>query len=237
MKTNKNILRKSATMLALVVSGALMFEACAKEPVDELTGRITMTTKATKVGAIVSGDKDVVIDWGDGKKSYAKDGISDGIPDDIYSWLYFTHDYSDAAEHKIVITGNVTKLTCSGIGLTALDVSRNAALENLTCSRNQLTSLDVSRNTALESLDCNRNQIRSLDVSKNTELITLFIVGNQLTVFALNDLFISLPDDTKTKHSRTILIAGKFTGNPGNLECDRSIAEKKGWGFMVDRHE
>lgn len=58
-----------------------------------------------------------------------------------------------------------------------------------------------------------------------------------ITAAALNDLFRSLPDNTKTNDARIILIAGSSSGNPGNLECDQSIAEKKGWGFIIDIRE
>jgi Leucine-rich repeat (LRR) protein len=234
MKTDRNILRKSATMLALIVSGALMLEACAKEPVDELTGRITMTTKAAKVLFSLKGAEDITIDWGDGKKSSTKDAINE-----LDKTFLFTHDYSGADAHNIVITGsNITKLYCRNIGLTALDVSRCTALDNLMCNNNQLTALDVSKNTALHNLECNYNQITSLDVSRNTALWALYCVGNQLTASALNDLFRSLPvKKTETeKYGGAIFISytGRpETGNPGNRDCDRSIAEKRGWIFMT----
>jgi hypothetical protein len=274
MKTDRHILRKCATMLALIVSGAFLLEACAKEPSPlEEADRITMTTKATKVQITVAGAEDIAVDWGDGKKSNVKNAVLDG------GYFMFSYEYLDATAHNIIITGNVTELYCSRIELivldvsrntaltilhcsnnkltsldvsrntvltqlecienrlTSLDVSRNTALKDLNCSRNQLTALNVSRNTMLRSLNCNHNQIRSLDVSKNTALTSLFIIGNQLTAPALNDLFISLPDDTKTKYVRIMLIAGRFSGNPGNSECDQSIAEKKGWGFIVDIRE
>ena len=81
----------------------------------------------------------------------------------------------------VTIRGDVTFLDCSGNQLTALDVSRNTALEKLYCYNNQLTALDVSNNTALTTLDCSDNQLTALDVSKNTALTGLFCINNQLT--------------------------------------------------------
>ncbi len=223
---NRCILKKCAAILALIVSVAFSFVACGKEPKEPAV--ITMTTTVSKVWFTVAGTKDVAIDWGDGKKSNVKDATLDGISD----WLYFTYDFSDATARNIVITGNVTMLTCRNIGLTALDVSRNIVLTDLNCSDNQLTGLDLSKNTALKRLEFDYNQIINLDVHKNTALTFLSCVVNQLTAAALNELFRTLPDNPKPEsYESTIYI----TGNPGSLDCDRSIAEKKGWTFRTPR--
>jgi hypothetical protein len=225
----KSILRKCAIMLAVIVSGAFLLEACAKEPMEG-TGIITMTTKVSKVAFFVSGTGDISVDWGDGKISNMKDGIFYAEMD----WFLFNHDYSGEIAHNIVITGNVTLLYCQDIELTALDVSRNSSLKNLRCTNNHLTVLDVSKNTALTTLECDFNQITSLDVSKNMALTTLYIVGNQFTASALNDLFRTLPDYSGKESVGAAIYISTYrdSGNPGNLDCDRSIAEKRGWSFM-----
>ncbi len=76
---------------------------------------------------------------------------------------------------------SLKNLHCRGNQLTALDVSKNTALEYLDCDYNQLTALDLSRNTALTFLSCNHNQLTLLDVSKNTVLRNLWCYFNQLT--------------------------------------------------------
>jgi Leucine-rich repeat (LRR) protein len=236
MKTDRNILRKCAIMLALIVLGAFLLEACAKEPSTlEGTGIITMTTKATTVTFSVKGDEDITIDWGDGKKSYTKDAL--GESEMIPGLFVFAHDYSGADVHDIVITcSNVTQLYCTYNDLTALDISRCTTLDYLICSNNQLTGLDVSKNTKLHNLNCNFNQITSLNVSNNTELWGLYCIGNRLTTEALNDLFRTLPDYSEKGYG-AIFIAVRWAkpevGNPGHAYCDRSIAEKKGWAFMT----
>jgi hypothetical protein len=119
----------------------------------------------------------------------------------------------------------LTNLDCGGNQLTALDVSRCTALTNLSCSNNQLTALDVSGCTALTDLYCSSNKLTALDVSKCTALTNLYCSGNQLTTSALNSLFNSLP-----------IVRGdsyiSIYDNPGSSDCDRSIAENKGWIFM-----
>lgn len=70
--------------------------------------------------------------------------------------------------------------------LTALDVSKNTALQWLACQDNQLTTLDVSKNTALQRLDCSFNQLTALNVSKNAALQTLWCNSNQLTALDLS---------------------------------------------------
>ena len=114
----------------------------------------------------------------------------------------------------------LTKLWCNNNQLTNLDVSKNTALTKLECYYNQLTSLDVSKNTALTELECGSNQLTSLDVSKNTALKVLNCYYNQLDASALNNLFGTLP-----KTSGEIVVFG----NPGERDCDQSIAVSKGW--------
>ena len=274
------ILRKFATTLIMVAAWALLLPlaACTKEPSEN--GMITMTTKASEVSFTVAGAEDIVIDWGDGKKSNVSDA---SFLDERSGSFGFSHTFSgNKSEHRITITGDniesfisvggneltsldvsrSTKLTfleCRWNQLTALDVSRNTALKTLSCDNNQLTTLDVSKNTALKELSIRNNQLTTLDVSHNTALIILGcpnnrltsvkmgaanpellalvdLRNNQLTGSALNDLFRELPDKTKNVedfneeiHSGSIIILG----NPGEFDCDRDIARKRGWRITL----
>jgi len=112
------------------------------------------------------------------------------------------------------------RLECNNNQLTSLDVSKNPELSTLRCNNNQLTSLDVSNNPELWTLECNNNQLTSLDVSKNPELSTLECNNNQLSSDALNILFGTLPIKGGTIH---------IDDDPGTKDCNRSIAEEKGW--------
>ena len=182
---NNSIIRKCTAILALTVSAAFMLEACAQEqkPVEKPTG-ITMTTKASEVYISVAGAKDIVIDWGDGKKS----NMNDGSFAEAFGTFNFFQDFSGTTTARnIVITGNIEQLIVSGNELTALDVSRDTTLTHLSCFSNQLTALDVSRNTALTSLNCHNNQLTTLDVSKNTALEDLLIDHNQLTTLDVSN--------------------------------------------------
>ena len=241
---NENTKKMFLSILALkitLVALLLPLNACAK--MEDLAGVITMTTKASEVSFTVAGAKDINIDWGDGKKSNANDAertVSGGF--------LFSRDYSGTIERNITIFGNVTSLDCAGMELTALDVSKNTALEWLSCGHNlfttvdvskntalthlnfgygsQITTLDVSKNTALKSLYIIDAQLKSLDVSTNTELRELNVRNNQLTTDALNDLFKTLTDKpVGPNDSRAITTVN----NPGTPYCDHSIAEKKGW--------
>lgn len=115
-------------------------------------------------------------------------------------------------------------LNCSHNQLTSLDMSRNTKLTELMCKYNQLTSLDLSKNSALVLLLCNSNQLTSLDLGQNPALELLFCGNNQLTNSALNAIFNSLND---TAEDKTIVIIN----NPGESDCDRSIATTKSWTF------
>ena len=172
-----------------------------EEPPIHVTGVITMTTQSSDVSiwfgiTSLSGNHNVVIDWGDGEESIMYEFALPGS-------INFEHHYSGAFEHHIKITGNnIDRLDCSQMKLTALDVSlypelkklvcwynnlttldmsKNYALELLWCQNNQLTNLDVSQNIALMSLFCENNPFTNFDVSKNTELYNLSFGGNQLT--------------------------------------------------------
>ena len=68
-------------------------------------------------------------------------------------------------------------------------------------------------------------------MSNNNALTYLVCRENQLTASALNDLFRTLTDKSVPKppsDGRSIQI----NNNPGSQDCDRSIAEKKGWWFV-----
>ena len=136
--------------------------------------------------------------------------------------------------------------------LSSLDVSKNTALTQLFVSGG-LTSLDVRRNTALTALDVSYNKLTAtalntlfgtlhsntvppvqgfLNESKNQVLTALKNTYKQLGTATLNAEFGSL-------HSNTALLAQssgydiakiiKIGNNPGTADCDRTIAEKKGW--------
>jgi Leucine-rich repeat (LRR) protein len=129
---------------------------------DEKTETVTFT---------VEGSGEVVIDWGDGAIDFF---TIDADPTEA------VHRYPDLfAEQRIRITGEVSALDCSRNGLTALDVSSNAALTNLDCSFNELTALYTGGNAELRLLRCAGNCLTSLDVSCNINLEELYCHNNQ----------------------------------------------------------
>lgn len=72
-------------------------------------------------------------------------------------------------------------LYCSVNQLTALDLTKNPALDEMACNNNQLTALDVTKNPELKNLYCANNQLTTLDVTKNPKLNDLYCIGNKLT--------------------------------------------------------
>ena len=92
-----------------------------------------------------------------------------------------------------------------------------------------LTNLDVSKNTILTEFFCYENQLTSLDMSKNPALLFLNCGDNQLTSLALNAFFKTLHGN-EWKKDMYIYI----NGNPGAKDCDKSIAEAKGWTVVVE---
>ena len=113
------------------------------------------------------------------EQDYGQDGVI--TDEEIKSVTSIDVDKKNISSLKgIEFFTALTKLTCGGNQLTAIDVSNNTELEILYCGNNQLSLLDVSKNTLLWNLDCHENQLTSLDVSKNTSLSTLQCQFNKL---------------------------------------------------------
>jgi len=131
---------------------------------------------------------------------------------------------------KLIIVHNtsLTDLYCHNNQLPGLDVSMNTNLQKLHCGQNQIDILDVSKNSELLELYCGINRLTTLDVSNNTMLKELFCDNNLLSTGALNTLFETLHSDTVS--SGKII---EISRNPGTNDCDKSIAENKGWGVSI----
>ena len=123
----------------------------------------------------------------------------------------------------ITFKGKVTKVGLYGNQLTSLVGRDNTELNEFYCNGNhQLKTLDVSNNIKLTKLECSENQLTSLDVSNCAALKELYCSGNQLTASALDALF-------ETLHSNQGDKSINISNNPGTADCNRSIAEGKGW--------
>jgi len=82
-------------------------------------------------------------------------------------------------------------------------------------------------------LYCGINNLTHLNVSENTVLQGLHCVSNNFSETALNALF-------ETLHNIIFEDCGKIIfidGNQGTNQCDKTIAEKKGWEviFCIDK--
>jgi len=253
MENNKKMKRIfSNRMLIIVLLLTVLSVSCKKndgnpEPSPKPMfmaeqANIVLTLHPTKsVSFKIDAVGTVFVDWGDGS---AVDEHT-FVP---YEAIYFDHSYSDNAVHTVRIYGDVTYLNCFGIQLIELDVtnnipliylalsgnqlasldlSKNTSLKQLQCQGNPIVSLDLSKNTALEWLDCMGNQLTSLDLSNNPALVQLWCFDNQLSTTMLNALFETLHNNTVSNSwgEKCICIGN----NPGTNNCDKSIAENKGW--------
>lgn len=242
MKSHKSNLKKGIALWVLTLLLTFTLKACGKDKVGIPTGTITLTTAKSEVSftlRIPVDSRNLTIDWGDGKKSNISDASWDATIDDNRG-VHYTYEYSNNTEHTITITGQITEFDCRNMQIIHLDLSKIKTLTWLRCERNKLTTLNVSTNTSLNRLECDYNQLTSLDVTKNTSLSLLSCVGNQLSANALNDLFRSLPFKRGLEYSEigTIYISNRHPGtadNPGVWDCDRTIAEERGWIFMTLR--
>jgi len=116
----------------------------------------------------------------------------------------------------------LTYLSCRNNLMTNLKVG--GVLTELFCHQNRISNLDLSMAVNLETVFAEYNQLANLDVRKSTKLRGLAVDNNYFSAQALNDLFETLP------HAHEDDRAGiRVFSNPGALDCDRSIAIKKGW--------
>jgi len=226
---------------------AAAFTACGSGG-GKSSAKIKMTTEAG--GEFIfhlAGSGTATVDWGDGSEKVTLTLHEN--TDNFYGRIgvRFEHTYPSASIRTITINGeNITRLNCGDItsldvsrctelilldcwgNFTSLDVSKNTALTSLHVSSKSLASLDVSKNTALTYLNVFGN-LTSLDVSKNTTLAYVYVKG-QLSAFALNALFGALHSNTvPPAQGLNIVKIINIYDNPGTADCDRSIAEKKGW--------
>jgi len=231
----------------MMIAAVVLTTACNKngdEPIIEPgPNQMIMTTQQSNVIIIMAGSGTVTIDWGDKMEieTYPLLDFND------FGWQNYNHIFSGSSIHTITITGNnITRFACLSTGTTQMDFSRNPELTVMSCGDNLLKSLDVSSNTKLMALDCFGNFLTNLDVSKNTELgylnfrnnqltkldvstnsnlMTLHCRDNLLTAEALNAMFETLHDIMFPGRTKIIYIGA----NPGTNDCNRSIAENKGW--------
>jgi len=168
----------------------------------------------------MAGTGAISINWGDGPKDYL---LSLAVQN-------FSYTYSGNPDVRTVtITGeNITHLDCSNIEILSLDITKNTALKELKCRFNEIRSLDVTKNTALTELWCDNNRLQALNLSNNIALKTIHVYYNDLTANSLNALFETLHN--KDISGKTIYI----TKNPGTVECNKNLAETRGWNVDVD---
>lgn len=65
----------------------------------------------------------------------------------------------------------LTKLNCSGDGLSALSVENNSLLTELNCSDNDLSTLNIDSCPELAALSCEYNRLTTLDIGANPQLL------------------------------------------------------------------
>jgi len=204
-----------------------------------------MTTASAELVLTFGGGGIVFIEFGDGALEVVTFAKND------HEWKTVRHNYSAETLHTVTITGEVAGLDCQRNKITSINLSENPVLmslyctenqltdlnvghllrlENLSCSSNRLTRLDVSRQTKLNRLNCSNNQLTSLNVSGLTQLDTVSCQYNYMNATALNDFFSSLPANNKGQ--LYISYNGPDNDGSGTRECDRTIAEKKGWKVL-----
>lgn len=187
----------------------------------------------------ISFPTDLSIDWGDGSVTnsnshyYENSGIYYvTIRAKNLKWFGFSNE-RDIRTIDLKDCNSLIVIKLYNNALRTLDVSGLKALKELNCGYNDLTSLDVSGLKVLKELDCDYNDLTSLDIKGCSSLRWLDCSYNELSAEALNQIFKDLPQGETWTDEDGYVERPRISiyGNPGSEDCDRSIAEKKGWEF------
>ena len=184
-------------MLSLL--SMILITGCGGSRVEtvETVETMTLITGADELRFNMSGTGTVTIAWGNQKETAV-------LSEDEQLFIL---DIPDINSRTVTISGKVKRFECEWGELTAVDVSRNTALEKLRIRfSDYLTSLDLSKNIALTYVD---------------------VSGGQFSFEALNDLFGSLHGNGGTIN---------IFGNPGTDDCNKSIAQAKGWKVQTTEY-
>lgn len=116
----------------------------------------------------------------------------DTFPDAAFRrWILDSANLDGAGSDRILTAEErmqVKKMDVSGLGIERLaGIEAFHALETLDASYNRLTALDVSKNPALQTLNCASNQLESLIFAQNSRLTRLHVKYNRLTTLDLSN--------------------------------------------------
>lgn len=206
-------------------------------------------TEPTHVRVIVNASS-FLINWGDGQSDrtsshdYAQSGEyivligANNMSKIKFNSCFCTEAYFrdcqqlraiDCADNplqtlKIADSFNLLSLNCPYCLLKELDLSTLRSLSWLNCSSNNLTEINLAGKQKLTVLDISNNELEELDISGCEDIVSVNLENNQLSVIALNEIFRHL--DKYPPNSNAYI---NFYGNPGELSCNTSILEVKGW--------
>ncbi|MDL2240654.1 cadherin-like beta sandwich domain-containing protein, partial [Bacteroidales bacterium OttesenSCG-928-K22] len=182
----------------------------------------------------LSGNNNIIVDWGDGNTTQAFNGA--GTSTDV---VLTSPVYGDNESYTVsIIADAITLLNIADKQVSAIDISNATGLTNLNCASNLLTSIDVSSNAALTSLDCSSNQLSSLYLSNNTTLASLYCNNNIIPLTGLKDIADNTESitqsnkrlgtqilETQTWSSTTAIIDEVFGGTSGNTNFAVTLDE------------
>jgi len=125
---------------------------------------------------------DITIDWGDNTTNTYTEPKNGTV-------VNYTKTYPQAGSYKVKISsiGDISSVYCSGLRITAIDLSQCTALKEIYCSNNLFTSVDLSACQTLTRFSCPYNSLTSLDVSKNLQLRNLDVSNGTLNSIDLSN--------------------------------------------------
>jgi Leucine-rich repeat (LRR) protein len=234
---------KSRALLSIIILSLTMI-TCSDNNLDDdnssdtnnlTTGQIEMKgyPDTNNTVTFFARAKKITVDWGDGT-------VEEFAPQTVEVVIKLFHKY--LTQNLQTVKVNTEEMTYIGIGnvlLYELRFGNCPDLKDINCYRMPMYVLEIKKAESLTNLVCCDCELASLDLSKCPTLKNLDCSNNNLDALALNALFNSLPTlPTINTDNDWIMItihdshgSIDISGNPGGRDCDKTIAQKKGWNI------
>lgn len=152
-------MNKKSYLASALFAGCLLLGGVAAQAQNRIIKLTTEKSVGESITLLVNYTyKGVTVDWGDGAVVTYNQGNDKTIREIT----------GEVKGSTITITGdgNWNMLSCSGCGLTDIDLSAARDFASLYCSDNKLTTIDLKEMTKLTDLDCSNNQITRFTFTK-----------------------------------------------------------------------
>lgn len=162
-------------------------------------------------------------------RDFKVDGVAEAAP-------YVGKQTYTLTSQTLTITGDISKLNCSGDQITSLTFNDDSCyISELDCSNNELTSLNVSDLSLLTNLRCQQNKLQSLMAARCDTLQRIDCYRNDITGLYMTALVQSLYKDNNKNNPVIFIIDTQAPSSTpeGNVCTDADVKTATGKGWSV----